>query len=162
MPLNPWYRSKTGNCNWCLTIIYAGSEKQRAASRLVAVTQLINQAVGDALSGMFLVEAILHNKGWSFQKWCDLYQDLPSSQLKVHFSISLIKVLSYCVRQGFSSIYILLESFFVWTVAQVKVADRTAIETVDAETRVVKPSALQELIDTETGGLSFLNPKNKL
>lgn len=55
-----------------------------------------------------------------------------------------------------------IQSFIVWTVTQVKVADRTAIETADAETRVVKPSALQELIDTETGGLSFLNPKNKL
>lgn len=73
-------------------IIYSGSKKQKAASRLVAVTQLINQAVGDALSGLLLVEAILHNKGWSFQKWCDLYQDLPSRQLKAYFSISLLKL----------------------------------------------------------------------
>ncbi|KAJ3681632.1 hypothetical protein LUZ60_014205 [Juncus effusus] len=103
-----------------------GSEKQKAASRLVAATQLINQAVGDALSGLFLVEAILHNKGWTFQNWCDLYQDLPSRQLKV------------------------------------KVLDRTAITTANAETQVVKPSSLQPLIDTEIAkykkGRCFVRP----
>ncbi|KAJ3689515.1 hypothetical protein LUZ61_018679 [Rhynchospora tenuis] len=120
------FLSQLDSVNRELSSKLPGSKKQKAALRLVAVTQLINQAVGDALSGLLLVEAILHNKGWSFQKWCDLYQDLPSRQLKV------------------------------------KVADRTAILTADAETRVVKPAALQELIDTETAkythGRCFVRP----
>ncbi|KAL1540384.1 phosphoacetylglucosamine mutase [Salvia divinorum] len=53
------------------------------ALRLLAVSRLINQAVGDALSGLFLVEAILKHMGWSIHKWNELYQDLPSRQLKV-------------------------------------------------------------------------------
>lgn len=60
-----------------------GSEQQKAASRLLAVSRLINQAVGDALSGMLLVEAILQHMGWSINQWNELYRDLPSRQLKV-------------------------------------------------------------------------------
>ncbi|XP_044962133.1 phosphoacetylglucosamine mutase [Hordeum vulgare subsp. vulgare] len=61
----------------------AGSPQHQAALRLLATSQLINQAVGDAISGMLLVEAVLQHKRWSFQNWCDLYTDLPSKQLKV-------------------------------------------------------------------------------
>ncbi|RLN22585.1 phosphoacetylglucosamine mutase [Panicum miliaceum] len=60
-----------------------GSAQYHAAMRLMAASQLINQAVGDALSGLLLVEAILQYKRWSFQNWCELYSDLPSRQLKV-------------------------------------------------------------------------------
>ncbi|KAI4975919.1 hypothetical protein ZWY2020_049526 [Hordeum vulgare] len=60
-----------------------GSPQHQAALRLLATSQLINQAVGDAISGMLLVEAVLQHKRWSFQNWCDLYTDLPSKQLKV-------------------------------------------------------------------------------
>lgn len=59
------------------------SEQWRAAQRLLAVSSLINQAVGDALSGLLLVEVILRYMGWSIQTWNALYQDLPSRQLKV-------------------------------------------------------------------------------
>ncbi|KVH89737.1 Alpha-D-phosphohexomutase, alpha/beta/alpha domain I [Cynara cardunculus var. scolymus] len=59
-----------------------GLEKQNAVKRLWAVTKLINQAVGDALSGLLLVEAILQHMGWSVDKWNELYHDLPSRQLK--------------------------------------------------------------------------------
>ncbi|KAJ9542904.1 hypothetical protein OSB04_029410 [Centaurea solstitialis] len=58
-------------------------EKQNAVKRLWAVSRLINQAVGDALSGLLLVEAILQHMGWSVDKWNQLYHDLPSRQLKV-------------------------------------------------------------------------------
>ncbi|CAM0905615.1 unnamed protein product [Alopecurus aequalis] len=61
----------------------AGSPQHQAALRLLAASQLINQAVGDAISGMLLVEAVLQHKRWSFQNWCDIYTDLPSKQLKV-------------------------------------------------------------------------------
>ncbi|RLM92048.1 phosphoacetylglucosamine mutase [Panicum miliaceum] len=60
-----------------------GSAQYHAAMRLMAASQLINQAVGDALGGLLLVEAILQYKRWSFQNWCELYSDLPSRQLKV-------------------------------------------------------------------------------
>lgn len=62
---------------------FLGSAQYHAVMRLLATSQLINQAVGDALSGLLLVEAILQYKGWSFQNWCELYNDLPSKQLKV-------------------------------------------------------------------------------
>jgi phosphoacetylglucosamine mutase len=62
---------------------FLGSAQYHAVMRLLAASQLINQAVGDALSGLLLVEAILQYKGWSFQNWCELYSDLPSRQLKV-------------------------------------------------------------------------------
>lgn len=63
--------------------VVADSEQQKAALRLLAISKLINQAVGDALSGMLLVEAILQHMRWSINRWNDLYHDLPSRQLKV-------------------------------------------------------------------------------
>lgn len=62
---------------------FLGSAQYHAVMRLMAASQLINQAVGDALSGLLFVEAILQYRGWSFQNWCELYCDLPSRQLKV-------------------------------------------------------------------------------
>lgn len=72
---------KESSCVWLIP----DSDQHKAALRLLAVSRLINQAVGDALSGVFLVEAILKHMGWSIHKWNDLYQDLPSRQLKVSF-----------------------------------------------------------------------------
>lgn len=60
-----------------------GLEQLKAIQRLLAVSKLINQATGDALSGILLVEAILHYMGFSIQTWNKLYQDLPSRQIKV-------------------------------------------------------------------------------
>ncbi|KAJ7515763.1 hypothetical protein O6H91_22G026900 [Diphasiastrum complanatum] len=51
--------------------------------RLLAVSEMINQAVGDALSGILMVEIVLMYLGWSIQDWNDIYADLPSKQLKV-------------------------------------------------------------------------------
>ncbi|KAJ4959399.1 hypothetical protein NE237_026510 [Protea cynaroides] len=117
-----WLEAKNSE----LASVSKGSEQQKAALRLLAVSKLINQAVGDALSGLLLVEAILRHMGMSIQKWSEIYQDLPSRQLKV------------------------------------KVADRTAVITTNAETVVVKPSGLQEVIDAETAkyarGRSFIRP----
>ncbi|KGN66058.1 phosphoacetylglucosamine mutase [Cucumis sativus] len=111
---------------WELSDVSAGSESHKAALRLLAVTRLINQAVGDALSGLLLVEAILQHRNWSIHKWSELYQDLPSRQLKV------------------------------------KVVDRTAVETSNAETEVVKPPGLQEAINSEIAkypqGRCFIRP----
>ncbi|KAH9705303.1 phosphoacetylglucosamine mutase [Citrus sinensis] len=109
-----------------LSSTHEGSEQQKAALRLLAVSKLINQAVGDALSGLLLVETILRHMGWSIHQWNALYQDLPSRQLKV------------------------------------KVGDRTAVVTANAETVAVKPPGIQEAINVETAkyrnGRSFIRP----
>ncbi|XP_016500325.1 phosphoacetylglucosamine mutase [Nicotiana tabacum] len=103
-----------------------GSVKQKAASRLLAVSQLINQAVGDALSGLLLVEVILKYMGWSIHRWNELYHDLPSRQLKV------------------------------------KVVDRTAVVTANAETVTVQPIGIQEAMNAEIAkyprGRCFIRP----
>ncbi|KAJ6020944.1 Phosphoacetylglucosamine mutase [Penicillium herquei] len=52
--------------------------QKTALESLQALTDLINQAVGDALSDMLLVEAILAHKGWSPKEWLGTYTDLPS------------------------------------------------------------------------------------
>lgn len=43
---------------------------------------------------------------------------------------------------------------------QVKVVDRTAIITANAETKVVSPTGIQEAIDAETGKLIMLHMPN--
>ncbi|CAK9167779.1 unnamed protein product [Ilex paraguariensis] len=109
-----------------LSLTSKGSEQQKAALRLMAVTKLINQAVGDALSGLLLVEVILQHMGWSIHQWNELYEDLPSRQLKV------------------------------------KVLDRTAVVTANAETVAVKPLGIQEAINAEIAkyprGRCFIRP----
>jgi phosphoacetylglucosamine mutase len=57
----------------------------RATQRLLAVSDVINQAIGDALSVLLLVEVILQYLGWSMEEWDSVYQDLPSRQLKVNY-----------------------------------------------------------------------------
>jgi phosphoacetylglucosamine mutase len=54
-----------------------------AAQRLYFSTQLINQAVGDAISDALIVEAILTIKGWGLAEWAATYDDLPSRQTKL-------------------------------------------------------------------------------
>lgn len=55
-----------------------------ALQRLRVLPSLVNQAVGDALSDLLLVDAILQLQGWSIGHWAQaLYQDLPSRQVKV-------------------------------------------------------------------------------
>ena len=42
--------------------------------RLLLFMDMINQTVGDALSDMLMVEAILHARGWDVQDWSMAYQ----------------------------------------------------------------------------------------
>lgn len=56
---------------------------RRAAGLLYAMSQLLNQAVGDAVSDMLMVEAILIHKEWRCEDWVGMYHDLPNRQLKV-------------------------------------------------------------------------------
>ncbi|KAL2821071.1 hypothetical protein BJX63DRAFT_254637 [Aspergillus granulosus] len=57
--------------------------QKRSLESLDALTDLINQAVGDALSDMLLVETILAHKGWTPKEWLATYTDLPSRLVRV-------------------------------------------------------------------------------
>ncbi|CAL8313633.1 unnamed protein product [Lota lota] len=61
-------------------------ERQRAATLLKNSVDLINQTVGDAISDMLLIEAILAIRGMTVQQWDAIYTDLPNRQLKVKVS----------------------------------------------------------------------------
>jgi len=45
-----------------------------------ALLRMVNQAVGDALSGVLLAECLLRRLGWTFADWAALYAELPSRQ----------------------------------------------------------------------------------
>jgi phosphoacetylglucosamine mutase len=51
------------------------------------MSQLLNQAIGDAVSDMLMVEAILIHKKWRCEDWIGMYRDLPNRQLKVKVSL---------------------------------------------------------------------------
>lgn len=54
-----------------------------ALETLRALTQLINQTVGDALSDLLLVEVILAHKSWGPKEWDLIYTDLPNRLVRV-------------------------------------------------------------------------------
>lgn len=56
---------------------------------------ILLKTVGDAISDMLLIEAILAIKGMTVQQWDDIYTDLPNRQLKVKVLISLCIILHY-------------------------------------------------------------------
>ena len=54
-----------------------------ALETLRALSDLINQTVGDALSDMLLVETILAHKSWTPREWDLTYVDLPNRLVRV-------------------------------------------------------------------------------
>ncbi|KAM6184721.1 phosphoacetylglucosamine mutase [Rhynchocyon petersi] len=58
-------------------------KKRKAAVILENIIDLVNQATGDAISDMLVIEAILALKGLTVQQWDALYTDIPNRQLKV-------------------------------------------------------------------------------
>ncbi|KAL9613833.1 MAG: hypothetical protein Q9167_001629 [Letrouitia subvulpina] len=54
-----------------------------ALETLRALPALINQAVGDALSDLLLVEVVLAHKGWGPSEWDLTYTDLPNRLVRV-------------------------------------------------------------------------------
>nr|XP_020479301.1 phosphoacetylglucosamine mutase [Monopterus albus]XP_020479302.1 phosphoacetylglucosamine mutase [Monopterus albus]XP_020479303.1 phosphoacetylglucosamine mutase [Monopterus albus] len=60
--------------------------KKRVALLLQNTINVINQTIGDAISDMLLIEAILAIKGMTVQQWDAIYADLPNRQLKVRVS----------------------------------------------------------------------------
>eukprot|EP01083_Nonionella_stella_P036981 100869_1 len=58
--------------------------RESAAARALAILpSLVNQAVGDAISNLLLMEVALTAFGWTLQDWSDMYEDLPSRMTKV-------------------------------------------------------------------------------
>ncbi|WIA14576.1 hypothetical protein OEZ85_003092 [Tetradesmus obliquus] len=57
-------------------------DENMSVMQLLAVSRLMNQAVGDAISGLLLCDAVLRS-GTSLAEWQALYTDLPSRQLKL-------------------------------------------------------------------------------
>ena len=57
--------------------------QQNALKNLLALTELINQTVGDALSDLLLVETILQHRGYGPKEWDAAYTDLPNRLVKV-------------------------------------------------------------------------------
>lgn len=94
--------------------------------KLKTVKELINQCVGDAMSDLLLVEAILCEEKMTLAAWDSLYDELPSRQLKV------------------------------------KVVDRSAFKTTDADTKLTHPLNLQAEIDflvaQVSKGRAFVRP----
>jgi phosphoacetylglucosamine mutase len=80
-------------------------------TKLASMARVVNQAVGDGLSDLLMVEGILKNLGLGLAEWDSAYCDLPSRQIKI------------------------------------KVADRLAFVTEDADRIVVSPVGLQERIN---------------
>ncbi|XP_061667551.1 phosphoacetylglucosamine mutase [Syngnathoides biaculeatus] len=64
----------------------ADDGRKRAAILLQHTINVINQTVGDAISDMLLIEAILALKGMTVQQWDAIYTDLPNRQIKVKVS----------------------------------------------------------------------------
>lgn len=56
--------------------------ESKAAFELLSISRIINEAVGDAISDILLVETALMKRNMSLLEWSSLYQDLPSLQLK--------------------------------------------------------------------------------
>uniref|UniRef100_A0A8C1AQM4 Phosphoacetylglucosamine mutase n=1 Tax=Cyprinus carpio carpio TaxID=630221 RepID=A0A8C1AQM4_CYPCA len=64
-------------------ILQRQSPGKRAVKLLESTINLINQTVGDAISDMLVIEAVLAIRGMSAQDWDAIYTDLPNRQLKV-------------------------------------------------------------------------------
>ena len=57
--------------------------QKHALESLDALIDLINQAVGDALSDILLTEVALAHRAWSPQDWMNTYIDLPNKLVRV-------------------------------------------------------------------------------
>lgn len=68
------------------TVLFSENYTKAAATTpiLQHLAQLINPAVGDAMSDLLFVDLLLRKQQWTLQDWATrLYTDLPSRQLKV-------------------------------------------------------------------------------
>ncbi|KJE94494.1 phosphoglucomutase [Capsaspora owczarzaki ATCC 30864] len=64
-------------------LVSANASTRQALQDLRNFVDVINVTVGDAISDLLMVEAILAFKHWSLDQWDAQYTDLPNKQLKV-------------------------------------------------------------------------------
>lgn len=57
--------------------------KGRAGRQLLAFRDVVNETVGDALSDMLAVEAVLAALNWTEKEWLGMYNDYPNKLMKV-------------------------------------------------------------------------------
>ena len=70
--------------NWSsLNELIAGRESDLKVKKLVSFLKLSNIYVGDAVSNLLMVEAILRDKGMSIHQFSQIYKDYPSRMFKV-------------------------------------------------------------------------------
>lgn len=68
------------------TVLFSTEFKKKVkgkAERIQQLMSLINECVGDAISDLLVVEAILSLRGLSLEQWESAYTELPSVQLKI-------------------------------------------------------------------------------
>lgn len=68
------------------TVLFSAEFKTKVegkAERIPQLMSLINECVGDAISDLLVVEAILSLRGLSLDQWESAYAELPSVQLKI-------------------------------------------------------------------------------
>jgi phosphoacetylglucosamine mutase len=58
-------------------------EQRHAAEQLLALSELINPYIGDALTDLLAVQVILHHLGWTISDWDALYEALPNRMIKL-------------------------------------------------------------------------------
>lgn len=56
--------------------------KSEAAFELLSIKKIINEAVGDAISDLLLVEIALLKRNMTLLEWSSIYEDMPSFQMK--------------------------------------------------------------------------------
>lgn len=71
-------------------------DAKAAAQRMQGMIELTNQAVGDALSDLLLVETVLRARGWSAADWEACYTDLPNRLLKVTIKVRVSLIYKIC------------------------------------------------------------------
>lgn len=128
------------------TYLHADEQRERATialQRLRLLPLLINQAVGDAISDLLLVEAILHLWGWDddFHRWSSLYTELPSRQCKVK-----IKDRSVVQMNENETQVVYPESLKNALELEVLEASRQSISTIGQPRCFVRPSGTEDVV----------------
>ncbi len=70
--------------NWpAFNELIVGKESDPKVQKLVAFLKMSNIYVGDAISNLLMIEAILRDKGMSINEFARIYKDYPSRMFKI-------------------------------------------------------------------------------
>ena len=69
------------------TVLFSNSATEKLEkenqSEVLMLARLVNQTVGDALSDLLAVEAVLNLLNWTMEDWANIYSDYPNRLMKV-------------------------------------------------------------------------------